>query len=187
MSLKQDLHDRLWRAFERWQVLRLTGVCKHDLKMKGIREAGDPNLHTRTLIFTGNTLRSYSGVLKDFVEYAQRENGAVRLEDIGKKEFRAFMDRGIQQGLAVKTLHRYRSALAKFGAVTGQTKSFAALSQSFGRQIRSLANAGLLAKPARETPTLAVVERAIQILKNWDARIGQPATSQEPARPVPII
>src|SRR5579883_192534 len=129
MSLKQDVHDRLWRAFDRWHALRLTGVSKHDLKMKGIREAANPNIYTAPLIFTGNTLRSYEGVLKDFVDDVQRERGVSRLEDVSKKDFRAFMDQAIQKGLAAKTLHRYRSALAKFGALTGQTKSFSALSE----------------------------------------------------------
>jgi hypothetical protein len=49
--------------------------------------------------------------LKAFVEHAQRQHGAKRLEDANKKDLRSFMDRAIAQGLAVKTLNRYRSAL----------------------------------------------------------------------------
>jgi hypothetical protein len=169
-NLKQDVHDRLWRAFQRWEGLRQTGVSKHDLKMQGIREAGDPNLHTRGLIFTGCTLRSYEGVLKDFVEFALSLHPVARLEDIGKKDFRAYMDRGIEQGLAVKTLSRYRSALAKFGALTGQTRSFAAFSEKYGWQIRGLAKVGALPSPTRATPGREVLERAIAVLKAWDAR-----------------
>ncbi len=105
MSMKQDLHDRLWNAFQRWHEIRQSGVSKFDLKMRGIRECGDPNRHTRNLIFCGNTLRTYERVLRDFVDYAQREHGATRLVDIGRKEFRAYMDRAIAQGLAVKTLN----------------------------------------------------------------------------------
>jgi hypothetical protein len=169
LNLKQEVHDRLWRAFERWHELRQTGVTKHELKVRGIRESGDPNQYTRSLIFTGNTLRSYEGVLKSFVVFAQREHGAARLEDVGKKEFRAFMDRAIAQGLAVKTLNRYRSALAKFGAVTGQTQSFAALSEKYGWRIRQLGKAGELPLPARATPSREVLERAIRILKERDS------------------
>lgn len=169
-NLKQDVHDRLWRAFQRWEGLRQTGVSKHDLKMQGIREAGDPNRHTRDLLFTGCTLRSYEGVLKDFVEFAQGLHPVARLEDIGKKDFRAYMDRAIQQGLAVKTLNRYRSALAKFGALTGQTRSFAALSEKYGWKIRGLAKAGELPTPTRATPSRDVLDRAIAVLKAWDAR-----------------
>ena len=169
-NLKQDVHDRLWRAFQRWEGLRQTGVSKHDLKMQGLREAGDPNRSTRDLIFTGCTLRSYEGVLKDFVEFSQSQHPVTRLEDIGKKDFRAYMDRAIELGLAVKTLNRYRSALAKFGALTGQTQSFAALSQKYGSKIRSLARAGELPTPTRATPSREVLERAIAVLKAWDAR-----------------
>ena len=167
---KQDVHDRLWRAFQRWEGLRQTGVSKQDLQMPGLREAGDPNRCTRSLIFTGCTLRSYEGVLKDFVEFAQAQHPVTRLEDIGKKDFRAYMDRAIQQGLAVKTLNRYRSALAKFGALTGQTQSFAALSQKYGSRIREMAKLGELPGPARATPGREVLDRAIALLKAWDAR-----------------
>jgi hypothetical protein len=169
-NLKQDVHDRLWRAFQRWEGLRQTGVSKHDLKMQGIREAGDPNRHMRDLLFTGCTLRSYEGVLKDFVEFAQSLHPVTRLEDIGKKDFRAYMDRAIEKGLAVKTLNRYRSALAKFGALTGQTRSFAALSEKYGWKIRGLARAGELPTPSRATPSREVLDRAIAVLKAWDAR-----------------
>ncbi len=169
-NLKQDVHDRLWRAFQRWEGLRQTGVSKHDLKMQGLREAGDPNRCTRDLIFTGCTLRSYEGVLKDFVEFAQSQHPAVRLEDIGKKDFRGYMDRAIEQGLAVKTLNRYRSALAKFGALTGQTQSFAAFSQKYGWKIRQMAKLGQLALPSRATPGREILERAIGVLRDADAR-----------------
>jgi hypothetical protein len=170
MSMKQDVHDRLWQAFQRWQARRAAGETKHELKVRGLRECGDPNRYTRDLIFTGNTLRSYEGVLKDFVDHAQREHGAQRLEDVDKKAFRSFMDQAIQRGLAVKTLNRFRSALAKFGALTGQTESFAALSEKYGWKIRSLAKTGALPLPTRATPSRDVLERAIGILKAWDAR-----------------
>jgi hypothetical protein len=170
MSLKQDLHDRLWRAFQRWEDLRQTGVTKHELKMQGIRECGDPNRHTRNLIFAGNTLRSYEGVLRAFVEHAEREHGAQRLEDVDKKALRSFMDKAIAQGLAVKTLNRYRSALAKFGALTGQTAAFVGICARYADKIRELAKAGQLPGPTRATPSREVVERAIQVLKDRDAR-----------------
>ncbi len=187
MSMKQELHDKLWLAFQRWQELRESSVTKHDLKMRGIRECGDPNRHTRNLIFCGNTLRTYERVLRDFVDYARREHGATRLVDIGRKEFRAYMDRAIAQGLAVKTLNLYRSALAKFGsAVTRQTESFAALSGKYGWKIRQLAKLGQLTGPTRATPSREVLDRAIAILRDWDARhfgrTGEPRAYQLVAR-----
>ncbi len=171
MSLKQQLHDRLRGAFDRWLAIQRTGVSKFDLKSRGMREHQDPNYLLRPLIFCGNTLRTYEKVLRDFVEFAQREHGAPRLEDIGKKEFRAFMDRAIAQGMAVKTLNLYRSALAKFGsAVTRQTESFAALSKKYGWKIRQLAKLGQLQGPSRSTPSREVLERVVAILRDWDAR-----------------
>ena len=119
MSLKLDVHDRLWQTFQRWMDLRQTGITKREIKLRGLRECRDPNRYTRNLIFSGNTLRTYERVLRDFVEFARIEHGASRVEDIGKKEFRAHMDRAIARGMAVKTLNLYRSALAKFGAGTG--------------------------------------------------------------------
>ncbi|HLF95370.1 MAG TPA: site-specific integrase, partial [Planctomycetota bacterium] len=169
-NLKQDVHDRLWQAFQRWEALRQTGVTKHDLKMRGIREGGDPQQHCRPLIFTGATLRSYEGVLKDFVEFAQSRHPVTRLEELGKKDFRGFMDRAIAQGLAVKTLNRFRSALAKLGALTGQSRSFFALSQKYGWKIRQMAKLGRLPTPTRATPGREVLERAIAVLRGWDAR-----------------
>jgi hypothetical protein len=169
-NLKQAVHDRLWQAFQRWEALRQTGVSKHDLKMRGIHEGGDPNRHCRDLIFTGSTLRSYEGLLKDFVEFAQSQHPLTCLEEIGKKDFRAYMDRAIAQGLAVKTLNRYRSALAKLGALTGQTQSFTALSHKYGWKIRQMAKLGHLPYPTRATPSREVLERAIAVLRDWDAR-----------------
>ena len=178
-NLKQAVHDRLWQAFQRWEALRQTGATtKHDLKMRGIREGGDPQQYCRPLIFTGATLRSYEGVLKDFVEFAQSRHPVARLEEIGKKDFRGFMDRAIAQGLAVKTLNRFRSALAKLGALTGQSRSFFALSQKYGWKIRQMAKLGRLPTPTRATPGREVLERAIAVLRDWDAR--QFARTDEP-------
>lgn len=60
--------------------------------------------------------------------------------------------------------------MAKFGAVTGQTQSFAALSQKYGWKIRQLGKSGQLALPTRATPSREVLDRAIAILKKWDSR-----------------
>lgn len=177
-NLKQDLHDRLWKAQQRWFSLREQGETKHELKMRGLREFGDANRYTRNLIFADSTRLTYEKVLKDFVEYAEREHGCQRLEDIGKREFRGFMDRAITQGQAAKTLNLYRSALAKLGALTGRTESAAALSQKYGVKIRTLAKSGAIASPTRSTPDREVLNRAVAVLKAWDAR--QFARSDEP-------
>lgn len=169
MSLRQEVHDRLRGAFDRWQALRGM-TTKFELKMRGLREHQDPPHFLRPLIFTGETLRSYDAVLKEFVAFAEREFGITRLEEIGKRVFRAFMDQGIEQGLAAKTLHRHRSALAKLGALIGHSQSAAAVSKAYGRKIRELVSAGRLLGPARATPSPQVVQCAIEILRDWDAR-----------------
>lgn len=170
MNMKQDVHDRLWGAQQRWFALREQGMTKREMKLRGIRECGDPNRYTRNLIFAGSTRLTYERVLKDFVEYAQRDHGCRQLQDIGKREYRAFMDRAIEQGRAAKTLNLYRSALAKLGAVTGRTESAAALSKRYGEKIRELVRAGTLRGPSRRTPTPDVAQRAVEILRQWDAR-----------------
>ncbi len=177
-NLKQDLHDRLWNAQQRWFTLREQGETKHELKMRGLRECGDANRYTRNLIFADSTRLTYEKVLKDIVEYAEREHGCQRLEEIGKREFRGFMDRAIAEGQAAKTLNLYRSALAKLGALTGRSESAAALSKKYGLKIRALAKSGAIATPTRATPSREVLDRAVAVLRAWDAR--QFARTDEP-------
>lgn len=169
-AMKQDLHDRLWRAHQRWFELRAQGETKRALKLRGLRDAQDPNRYTRNLIFAGSTRLSYERILKGVVEFAYREHGCQRLDDIGKHVWRDFMGRAIEHGLAAKTLHQYRSAIAKLAAVTGQTASGAAFSIKYGRKIRELVKAGALNSPSRATPSPDVAQRAVQILGEWDAR-----------------
>jgi hypothetical protein len=169
-NLKQDLHDRLWNAQHRWFALREQGETKHELKMRGLRECGDANRYLRNLIFADSTRLTYEKVLKDFVDYAEREHGCQRLEVIGKREFRGYMNRAIDQGQAARTLNLYRSALAKLGALTGKSESANALSRKYGVLIRELAKTGAIAAPTRPTPDRQVLNRAIAVLKSWDAR-----------------
>lgn len=167
MSLRGELHDRLWRAYVRWHEMREQGATKHDLKMQGLREYGDVNRYTRNVIFTANTLHTYDRILGRFLESCPQ---AQRLEDTGKREFKAFMDRAITAGLSAKTLKTMSSALAKFGALTGRTKSFAALSEKYGEKIRALVRTGVIAGPSRSTPSVEILQRAIKVLQEWDAR-----------------
>ena len=156
MSLKQDLHDRLWHAFQRWESLRATGVTKRALKLAGLREHGDVHHALRPLIFTGNTLRTYEAVLERFLDSCP---AVERLEDIGRHEFRAFMDKSIAEGLKAKTLKLYASALAKFGALTGQSESFAVLADKYARRIRKLQAVGTVeGPPAGPLPSMSSIE-----------------------------
>jgi integrase len=167
MNLKQALHDRLWRAFQKWEELRTTGVTKRDLKFRGLRERGDVNHYLRPLIFTGNTMRTYEAILRRFVDSCPQ---ARSLEDIGKREFKAFIQDGMERCLAAKTLKTMCSALAKFGSLTGQTSSFTGLARKFGDRIRSMVKDGRLRPPSRRTPSGEVLARQLEVLKEWDAR-----------------
>jgi hypothetical protein len=108
-------------------------------------------------------------VLREFVDFAQAR-GVERLEDIGKPEFRDFMDRAIERGLAAKTLQRYSSAIVKLGCLVGRSSSFIALGELFSRRIRAGVASGDIQGPARGTPSPDVVRRAIEILREWDVR-----------------
>ncbi len=177
-DMKKDLHDRLWNAQQRWFTLRDQGTTKRELKLRGIREAGDPNLHLRNLIFTGATKRAIEETLKSFIEFAHERFGAQRLEDIGKREFRAFIEDGIARGLAASTLEARCSHLVKFGCLTGQAQSSIALGRKLQRQIRELKEKGSLPAIERITPSQETADRAIDLLRSWDerheARTGDP-------------
>jgi len=116
-ELKQAVHDRLWNAQQRWFALRESGATKRELKLLGLREAADANRHIRNLIFTGSTKRAVEETLKSFVEFAHEKFGIVRLEDLGRHEFKAFIEDGIARGLAASTLEARCSHLAKLGAL----------------------------------------------------------------------
>lgn len=170
-QMKADLHDRLWNAQQRWFAMRGDGqISKHDVKMAGVREFGDQNYYMRPILFTGRTRTSYERALKSFLEFAHEKFAVQRLDDIDAKHAKAFLDDGIQRGLAAKTLHAHRSALAKAFALVGKTASGAALSRKYGAKIRELVAAGVIAGPQRATPSRAIAERAMEILREWDAR-----------------
>jgi len=169
MSMQSELHDRLWHAFARWQELRATGVTKRELKLRGLRESNDVNRHIRPLIFARSTAAGYEAALRGLVEIA-RHNGIERLDDIGKREWRAFMDRAFEERLAAKTLGRYASAVAKLACLSGRSESGIAFSAKCQRTIRERVRQGKIAGPGRATPSAEVVGRAIEILREWDGR-----------------
>lgn len=172
-QMKADLHDRLWNAQQRWFAMRGGGqISKHDVKMAGVREYQDPNHFMRPILFTGRTRTTYERVLKGFLDFAHEKFGVQRLDDIDAKHGKAFLEDAIQRGLAAKTLHTCRSALAKGFALVGKTASGASLSRKFGQRIRDLVDAGVVAGPTRATPSREVVERAIEVLREWDERAG---------------
>lgn len=169
-QMKADLHDRLWNAQQRWFAMRAEGWTKHEVKMTGVKEARDQNYHMRPILFAGRSRVTYERVLKSFLDFAHAKFGIQRLDDIDTKHAKAFLDDGIERQLAAKTLHTHRSALAKAFALVGKTASGAALSRKYGDKIRDLVAAGIIAGPERATPSPEVVQRAIDILRQWDRR-----------------
>jgi len=169
-QMKVDLHDRLWNAQQRWFAMRAEGWTKHEVKMAGVKEANDQNYHMRPILFAGRSRVTYEHILKSFLDFAHAKFSVERLDDIDTKHAKAFLDDGIQRGLAAKTLNTQRSALAKAFALVGKTSSGAALSRKYGQKIRDLVAAGCLDGPERATPSPEVVQRAINILRGWDLR-----------------
>lgn len=167
--MKEELHQRLWAAQERWFELRQTGVTKHDLKMAGLRERGDMYWATRQLIFTGNTRVTYERVLKRFVGFCQ-ERGIERNADITKREMRAYVDHLIEEGAAESTLDKVRSACVKFGALYGKYESFHSVSEKVGAEIRDLVEDGVIHGPEHQRITPKVAARAIERLRELDER-----------------
>jgi hypothetical protein len=144
---------------------------KHGLKQAGLRDAHDPNHHTRGLIFTGTARLTYERDLKGFVAYVHERYGVEHLRDIKVEHAKAYLDRGIDLRWSAKMLHKVRSELVKLAAsALHKTASFVALSKEYGKIIRELVKEGILAGPTRQTPTREVAARALEVLREGDAK-----------------
>src|SRR5579863_7923229 len=172
--MKEELHQRLWSAQERWFDAKAVGQTKRNLKVEGLREEGDLFAKTRTLLFTGATRIAYERELKHFVEYAHACRGKTRNQDIDAKDFRAYIDHLLERELAAKEVNKVKSAISKFGALYGKSESFARTSRKVGKRIRSLVRAGELAAPARPHVTPAVRDAAIRRLEQLDSECDSP-------------
>ena len=163
-AMKEQLHQRLWGAQARWFRLREAGMTKHDLKIRGLREQGEVSAKTGKLLFTGNTRVTYERELKRFVGFCHDELGRRTNDEIGAKDFAAYMETCLGQGSTAGHLNKLKSAISKFGAVFGKTRSFRAMSKRWGKRIRALRKEGSLASPARPRVTPEVRERVGEIL-----------------------
>ena len=168
-AMKNELHDRLWQAQQRWFALKDQGLTKHDLKMQGIRERGDMFYATRGIIFMGTTRLAYEQELKRFLDYAYTVRGRTENDQIDKKDFRAYMDARFAQGGAKSEMNKIRAAIVKFGALYGKWESFHALSKKVGATIRELSRSGQLRGPARPHVTPGVRQLVIERLSRLDA------------------
>ncbi len=169
-EMKDELHDGLWNAQQTWFALKDEGETKHGLKMAGLRDAHDRNHYTRDVIFMGRTRETYEQDLRRFVKFCHERYGVQHLREITKKHARAYLDHAINERWAAKTLNKLRSELAKLGALLGKTESFVALSRKYGRIIRELEAADVVASPTRETPSAPVAARAVEVLRERDER-----------------
>lgn len=167
--MKNELHQQLWTAQQRWFRLEEAGATKHDLKVQGLREHGDMYHETRQIIFTGNTRVTYERVLKDFVEFCH-DRGIDRNQDISKREMRAYMEDLMDRGLSESYLDKVRSACVKFGSLYGKYESFHAMSEKMGEKIRDLVEDAIIAGPAHQRITPEVADRAIERLAELDAK-----------------
>src|SRR5438093_10029233 len=115
--MKDELHQKLWSALQRWFTLKDQGWTKHDLKMQGIRERGDMFFASRQILFTGATRLAYEQELKHFLDFSHNVQGKSENGQIDKKDFRAYMDARIAQGGAKAEMNKIRAAIVKFGAL----------------------------------------------------------------------
>ena len=168
-QMKNELHQQLWAAQQRWFRLEEAGATKHDLKVQGLREHGDMYHETRRIIFTGNTRVTYERALKGFVEFCH-DRGIERNADISKREMRPYMEHLIDRGLSESYLDKVRSACVKFGSLYGKYESFHAMSEKMGEKIRYQVEEGAVAGPSHERITPEVADRAIERLAELDAK-----------------
>jgi len=171
--MKNELHQRLWGALERWFALRDQGVTKRDLKLAGLRERKDPWWACRALIFTGNTRLTYERTLKGFIDFVHAR-GIERNDAITKHEMRDYVHHLIERGASQSTLDKVRSACVKMLALYGKYESARAASRKLGGEIRELAEAGVIEAPAHQRITAEVAKRAIARLHALDEDAARP-------------
>src|SRR5205085_10658797 len=98
--MKNELHQRLWAAQERWFQWKARGETKRSLKLEGLRNSGDLFARTRFVIFTGATRVAYERELKRFLDYVHDVRGRTQNVEIDRKDFQAYMEDRIAHGAA---------------------------------------------------------------------------------------
>jgi hypothetical protein len=181
-DMKEQLHQKLWAAQDRWFEQKAGGGTKRDLKLEGLRETGDIFAKTRFLIFTGATRVAYERELKRFVDYAHTALGRTQNREIDTKDFKAYIEHLLLHGASAKELSKVKSAIAKFGAFYGRAESFARVSRKIGGRIRELVRTHQLPPPARPHVTPQVREAVIRRLEQLDAECAAPRAYHLAAR-----
>ena len=180
MRMKEELHSRMWNAYQKWLSMKRAepALSKYDLKMNGRSKHRDVRHYLRALIFTRSTLQTYERTLKKFIDHARANGDVPQLRDIKPRHFREWIKDGAEKGLAKKTLDLWRSAASKLGTLIGKSESFERMSAKCGAIIRQAVKAGKSPGPSRSTPTEEQVQFAIDRLTSLDraqeARTGTP-------------
>ncbi len=168
-TMKEELHQRLWPAQERWFALQATGASKHDIKMDSLRQRGDAYFESRRLLFWGKTRIDYERVLKRFVRFCH-ERGRVRNADIDKRDMRDYLMHLLERGASASYLEKVKSAIVKFGAVYGKYQSFKATGRKIGALVRERVAAGATAPSSHQRVTPEIAQRAMDRLRELDER-----------------
>lgn len=168
-QMKEELHQRLWAAQERWFEWKAKGETKRGLKLQGVREFGDMFARTRYVLFTGATRAAYERELKRFLDFAHDVRGRRDNRQIDRKDFKAYMEDRIAASAAASELNKVKSAIVKLGTLYGKAESFMSVSRKFGARIREMKRAGQLQPPARPRVTLEIREAVIRQLEQLDA------------------
>ncbi|MBI2931574.1 MAG: site-specific integrase [Planctomycetes bacterium] len=159
-AMKEELHQRLWSAQEKWFALRETGATKHELKIAG---------ETRNLLFWGKTHLDYEHVLKRFVEFCH-ERGRERNADIDKRDMRDYLMQTIERGASASYLAKITSAIVKFGALYHKFESFRSTGRKISALVRERVAGGAIASPEHQRVTPEVAQRAMDRLRELDER-----------------
>lgn len=168
-AMKNEMHQRLWSAQERWFAVQTDGATKHDLKMAGLREHGDMYYATRRLLTWGRTRLDYERALKPFIEFCH-DRGRERNADIDKRDVRDYLDHLIERGKSASYLDKVKSAIVKFGAAYGKYESFKSAGRKIAAKIRERVATGATAGPAHQRVTGEVADRALLHLRGLDER-----------------
>lgn len=168
-AMKQELHQRLWSAQERWFALKATGASKHEIKIDSLRQHGDAYFESRRLLFWGKTRVDYERVLKRFVEFCH-QRGRERNADIDKRDMRDYLIHLLERGSSASYLDKVRSAIVKFGAVYHKYESFKATGRKIAALVRERVAAGATAGPSHQRVTPDVAQRALDRLRALDER-----------------
>jgi hypothetical protein len=168
-AMKNEMHQRLWAAQERWFRLQAAGGTKHAIKIEGLREQGDAYYASRDLLFWGRTRVDYERVLKRFVEFCH-DRGRERNADIDKRDMRAYLEHLMARGASASYLDKVKSAIVKFGALYGKYESFKSTGRKVSVLIQERVAAGETAGPAHQRITPEVARRALDRLRDLDDR-----------------